>query len=124
MNFTRNALLLILLLTAGCAAVVVGGAAAVGTYTYVSGQLKRTYNANLKQTYNAALAGCRSIGTPILDSELKLSSASIKTNDNGPDVWINLKVQSSSTTEVSVRVGYFGDEAASRRFHEALQSNL
>lgn len=124
MNFTRNALLLILLLTAGCTAMVVGGVAAVGTYTYVSGQLKRTYNANLEQTYNAALAGCQSLGLGILDSERKLSSASIKTNDNGPDVWINLKAQSSSTTEVSVRVGYFGDEAASHKFHEALQSKL
>ena len=44
MNLARNALLLMILLTTGCMALVAGGVAAVGTYTYVSGQLNRTYN--------------------------------------------------------------------------------
>ena len=39
MNLARNALLLMILLTTGCMALVAGGVAAVGTYTYVSGQL-------------------------------------------------------------------------------------
>ena len=51
MNLARNALLLTILLTTGCMALVAGGVAAVGTYTYVSGQLNRTYNANLERTY-------------------------------------------------------------------------
>ena len=54
MNLARNALLLMILLTTGCMALVAGGVAAVGTYTYVSGQLNRTYNANLERTYNAS----------------------------------------------------------------------
>lgn len=124
MNLARNALLLTILLTTGCMALVAGGVAAVGTYTYVSGQLNRTYNANLERTYNAALAGCQALGLGVLDRELKLSEASIKTNDQGRDVWIKLKAQSSTTTEVSVRVGYLGDETASRKFHEALQAKL
>ena len=62
MNLARNALLLMILLTTGCMALVAGGVAAVGTYTYVSGQLNRTYNANLERTYNAALAGCQALG--------------------------------------------------------------
>ncbi|NLY40964.1 MAG: DUF3568 family protein [Desulfovibrionales bacterium] len=120
----KTALVFWLLCAMGCAAVVVGGAAAVGTYTYVSGQLKSSYNANMDRTFEAALAGCNALGLPILDQEKKLSSASVKTKDGDKDVWIILKAKSSAVTEVSIRVGLLGDEFASKRIHEALQANL
>lgn len=116
--------LLMLLITTGCAAAVVGGVAAVGTYTYVAGQLKYTHNGNLENTYQAALKSCSSLGLLIVDQDKKLSKASLRVKEGDRDIWINLKVSSSTTTEVSIRVGYFGDETASRKIHEAIRANL
>lgn len=124
MKSLRNLLIVLALLSTGCAALVVGGAAAVGTYTYVAGQLQRTYNANLDATYQATLAGCEALGLPVQDKIKQLSKASVKVIDGDRDVWISLTAQSSTTTEVSIRVGYLGDELASRRIHEAIQARL
>lgn len=124
MSTLRNLAILLVLLCTGCAAVVVGGAAAVGTYTYVAGHLKKTYNANLDGAYQASIAGCESLGLPVLEREKQLSQATIKTRDADREVWITLKAQSSTTTEISVRVGYLGDEQASRRIHDAIGAKL
>lgn len=48
-------------LLSGCAALVIGSAAAVGTYTYKSGNLESTYNANLIATYNATIQACNTL---------------------------------------------------------------
>jgi len=124
MKALKNLAISLVLLSTGCAALVVGGAAAVGTYTYVAGQLTKTYNANLDSTYRATLAGCDSLGLPVLEREKQLSQASIKAQDGDRDVWITLKAQSSTTTEIAIRVGYLGDEQASRRIHEAISSKF
>ena len=120
----KKLLAILVLLSAGCAAAVVGGAAAVGTYTYVAGQLVGAYNADLKQTYQATIAGCESLNLPVYSHELKLSKASVTTKDGDRDVWISIKAKTSSTTEVSVRVGYLGDEFASQRIHDAIAKKL
>ncbi len=65
--------------------------------------------------------GWSAMGMPVLEPQKDLSRASVKTKDGERDVWINLKAQSSTTTVVSIRVGYFGDEAVSRRIHDAIQ---
>jgi len=124
MKAMQKLMILLMLMSTGCAALVVGGATAVGTYTYVAGQLKKTYNANLEATYAATVAGCKSIGLPVLEESKQLSQASVKTKDGDRDVWITLKTQSSTTTEVAVRVGYLGDEVTSRRIHDAIGSKL
>lgn len=124
MRTLKTFMIILVLFSTGCAALVVGGAAAVGTYTYVAGQLKRTYNANLETTFQATLAGCEALGLPVQEQQKQLSKASIKVLDGGRDAWIWLDAQSSTTTEVSVRVGYLGDELASRRIHEAIQARL
>lgn len=124
MKSLKNLMIILVLLSTGCAALVVGGAAAVGTYTYVAGQLQRTYNANLDATYQATLAGCEALGLPVQDKQKQLSKASVKVLDGDREAWISLTAQSSTTTEVSIRVGYLGDELASRRIHEAIQARL
>lgn len=125
MSVFRNLIIIVFILSTGCAALVIGGAAAaVGTYTYVSGQLFRTYNTNLETTYTATIAGCESLGMPVLEPQKMLSDASVNSKDGERDVWITLKAKSSTTTEVSVRVGYFGDEGVSTRIHEAIRAKL
>ena len=124
MQRIKYVMILLVLLSTGCAALVVGGAAAVGTYTYVAGQLKKTYNANLDASYQATLAGCQALGLPLQEQEKKLSKATVRVIDGDRDVWIWLTTQSSTTTEISIRVGVLGDELASRRIHDAIAARL
>jgi len=124
MNRIKILMIILIILNTGCAALVVGGVAAVGTYTYTAGQLHKTYNGNLDTTYQATIAGCNALGLPVLDPQKQLSQASVMTKDGERDVWITLKAQSSTTTVVSIRVGYLGDEEVSRRIHEAIQAKF
>lgn len=124
MHVLRNLLLAMVLFSTGCALVVAGGVAAVGTYTYTQGQSNRTYNTSLDHAYSATLAGCKALGLSVMDSSKSLSKASVKSMDGDRDVWINLKAQSSSTTEISIRVGYLGDEQASIRIHEGIHAKM
>lgn len=124
MQRIKYVMILLVLLSTGCAALVVGGAAAVGTYSYVAGQLKKTYNANLDASYQATLAGCQALGLPLQEQEKKLSKATVRVIDGDRDVWIWLTTQSSTTTEISIRVGVLGDELASRRIHDAIAARL
>jgi hypothetical protein len=118
--------ILLLFFSTGCAALVVGGAAGVGTYSYVAGQLKHTYAANLDRAYRATESACKSLQLPITKSEKKLSSGAVHCKDGDTDVWISLKSldKTPKHTEISVRVGVLGDEAASRRIHEAIRARL
>lgn len=113
-----------IVLLSGCAALVIGSAAAVGTYTYKSGNLESTYNANLIATYNATIQACNSLNIFISKKEIGLSKASIKGSENGRDIWITLKTQSTTTTEASIRAGYFGDEFFSNKIHEAIMQKI
>lgn len=99
----------------GCAAVMLGGAAAGGSYVYVTGQAKQKFNADLAGTYKAALKVCKNLNLKIEDSKKKLSEASIKAKDADTAVIIDLTYVSSKVTDVSVRYGILGDEAASKR---------
>lgn len=125
----RNMMKLALLaffLSSGCATLLVGGAAAVGTYTYAMGQLKHTYAVNLDRSYKATLAACKSLKLSIAKTEKELSSASVTCKDGDTDVWISLKSlpENPKHTEISVRVGVLGDEAASKKIHEAIRAKL
>jgi len=128
--FKRHlALLLIPALAAmfslGCGALLLGGAAVGGTYLFTEGRLQQDYNANLDRTFQAALGAVEDINLKVLEQEKSVSSASIRAEQqNGTPVWINLQAKAAEVTQVSVRVGYTGDEQASRRVHEAIDKRL
>lgn len=124
MRLLCSLILLLTIFSSGCALLVVGGAAAVGTYTYSAGQLKCVYNVGLDAMFKATIAGCESLQLPVLGPEKGLSTASVSTKDGERDVWINLQAQTSTTTEVAIRVGYFGDEVVSQRIHDAIRAKL
>jgi len=120
----KRYLILLIFLSMGCAAALVGGATAVGTYTYISGQLIGTYNANLETTYHAVISGCNNLNLPIHNRKLSIDRAFIAARDGSKDVWINIKTQTSTTTKVAVRVGYLGDEFASQKIHDAISKEF
>ncbi len=120
----------LLIFVAGCSRkwAIIGTAAAavgVGTYAYIKGDLKRTYDVNMEKAYAASLQAV---------SQLKLTTES-KTRDafngiikgkmaDGKSFEINLKRLNDNVTEIGVRIGTFGDRARSETIHDKILSNL
>ena len=120
----------LLVVLVGCSKkwAVVGAAAAavgVGTYAYIKGDLKRTYDVDMEKAYAAAVKAV---------SQLKLSTES-KTHDafngiikgkmaDGKSFQIKLKRLAENVTEMSVRIGTFGNRDTSEAIHDKILSNL
>ncbi|MFC1867266.1 DUF3568 family protein [Thermodesulfobacteriota bacterium] len=111
-------LLLVLLcfFLSSCAPVVflAGTAAGVGGYKYYEGALKVVYQAPYIKTWDASLKSLEEMGFKIGNSKRDLTSGKIEAKRaDDKSVTVSLKYLSSQETEVSIRVGLFGDENAS-----------
>ena len=90
---------------------VIGAAAAAagaGTYAYVKGDLKRSYEASMDKSWQAAVQSVE---------ELKLTT-------DGKSFTINVKRLGENMTEVGVRIGTFGDRTRSEAIHDKILSKL
>ncbi|QJB55969.1 DUF3568 domain-containing protein [Pseudodesulfovibrio sp. zrk46] len=113
-----------LMSVAGCGAVIVGGGAALGTYAYVNGDAVGSYDSSLDNAYAASKAACSELGIPIVKERKDNSEARIQGKMGGDTVTIALELVGMDITEISVRVGLFGQEDAARRIHNAITSRL
>ena len=102
-------LLLSLFCTTGCAAVVVGAGAGAGVYTWVKGELIRTYAADIDHTENALLQSLDYLKIAVDEKNENGSEILIKAhqNDDSP-VTLRIRPIRDDTTEVAVRCGYVG----------------
>ena len=107
---------------------VIGAAAAAagaGTYAYVKGDLKRSYEASMDKTWQAAV---QSVEELKLTTESKQSDAFngvIKGKmADGKSFTINVKRLGENMTEVGVRIGTFGDRTRSEAIHDKILSKL
>ena len=119
---------IILLASGGCAAVAlvgVGGGAGAGTIAYLRGELESMEDAPLERTYQAAQKAVKDLGF-IVTSEQKdaFSAKLVARSATDKRVEVNLKELTDKLTEVSIRVGTFGDEALSRLILEYLKKHL
>jgi hypothetical protein len=113
-----------LLCSAGCGALILGGMAAGGTYVYFDGQAKGTYEATLQRSYDATLAACKALDIPVTSRSMDGASAKIVGKLSGDTVYITMSLVGDNLTEISVRVGLFGNESASRRIHNNISTRL
>ncbi len=112
---------------AGCAAVAaLLGLAAVGagTYVYVEGRLQRDYEVPLDRAYEAGLEAAQELRFQLTEKSKDLSAAQIRAKDGETPIWIGFESLDAHRTKISARVGYTGDEQASRRIHEAIARRL
>ena len=108
----------------GCAVVVVGGAAVAG-YAYVKGDLKSTEGASLDKTWNATLLAMKEMSYPVIKQGKDAIAGELTArNASNKEVYIYLKKLSDTATEVSIRVGTFGDEQASITILTKIKSHL
>ena len=123
--------LLFLLLTAialtGCAAAVVGTAmvgTGAGTYLFVNGELKTDYYFSFDRVWSATektVAAMR--GTEVSPAK-SIGSGTIDAVISGEKVRISVIYRDKEITNVGVRVGVIGDEAASKMIHGQILDNL
>lgn len=93
----------------GCAALVVGAGAGTGAYTYVNGELVRTYPAR----YTAAMAVCtqllQDLGMPVKEQGSDgVQTTIVAERKDGTPMTIKVKIIGLDVTEVSVRTGVVG----------------
>jgi hypothetical protein len=122
----RAMVLLAYLTTTGCPLFVVG-AAGIGVYTYVNGELKRSYQTD----YDTMITICQEIlesrNMKVVEKTPMSLTTTIKSSyyDDKP-ISIVIKRIELQITEVGVRSGYVGvwDRDFSERFHDSIAERL
>jgi hypothetical protein len=111
----------------GCAALVVGAGAGTGAYTYVNGELVRTYPAR----YTTAMAVCtqllQDLGMPVKEQGSDGVQTTIVTErKDGTPMTIKVKIIGLDATEISVRTGVVGywNKDLSEKFQEYIAERL
>ena len=129
MNTTLKAVLILfsIWLFASCAALIVGTGAGVGTYTYLKGDLKRTYQVKFEETLDVCLSVLNDLDQPILKKTTDGEKTTIQTEKkDGTPQTVTVSISNVDWTEVSVRTGVFGywKKEVSRQFHEFVAERL
>ena len=126
-NLLTLFILFCLLVTWGCAVLVVGAGAGAGVYTYVNGELKRTYQAPFDSTNQACLSTLENLKISITEQtsdEVKVTIRAKRTD--GTAVTVKTVMIAPGITEVSVRSGIIGmwDKKGSELIHASIAQRL
>ncbi|MFH1985004.1 MAG: DUF3568 family protein [Pseudomonadota bacterium] len=125
---TMTILLSLMLLTmAGCAAVIAGAGAGAGVYSYVSGELKRTYPVDFAAANQAAEASLEALKIPVTDRQstgMTTTLSGMRTDETS--VTITIKMIEPKITEIGVRSGLVGywDKSGSELIHATIAKRL
>ncbi|CAG0997306.1 hypothetical protein PHYC_02646 [Phycisphaerales bacterium] len=112
---------------AGCLAVAVGAGAAagVGTYAYVTGKLTSTVDAPLDRTFDATTKALETMGfNPVSTDRDAFQGRFVSKMADDTEVKVDLAKKTETSTEVSIRVGTFGDEKQSVAILDEIKKNL
>lgn len=105
----------ILFSTAGCVAVVVGAGAATGGVAFVRGELKATEQEPLEKIWPANEAAMQELQFVVTKQHKESLSGemTVRTAD-GKRIQIKLTESHPEVTEISIRVGVFGEKTISQ----------
>jgi hypothetical protein len=115
------------LLLQGCMllAVGAGAAAGAGTMAYIAGEFQTTYAASLDRTWNATLEALKDLDFRIIATQKDETEGDIEAKKiAGDKVRIGLSIAGPGMTLAKIRMGIFGDEAASRTISDKIVSRL
>ena len=120
-------LLLSIWLLSGCAAVIVGAGVGAGTYTYIKGDLKRSYPVKFDKALNVCISILEDLNQPIVEKTTDGEKTTIKTKrKDGSTQTINVAIENTEWTQVSVRTGLVGywKRDVSEQFHKFIAERL
>lgn len=126
-EFVAIVLLLGIWLINGCAAVIVGAGAGAGAYTYIKGDLRKSYEVKFDKALKVCIGILEDLNQPILEKTSDGEKTTIKTKrKNGSPQTIHVAIESVEWTQVSVRTGRVGywEREVSRQFHEFFAERL
>ncbi len=115
------------MVASGCAVAVLatGAGLGAGTYAWIKGELKRTYPVTYDAAWNASSDALQSLEMPVVSQQRDALKGTIMAKRaDGSDVRVDVKYLTDKTTQVSIRIGLFGDRADSARVHETIQARL
>jgi hypothetical protein len=116
-----------LLFTAGCAAIVVGAGAGAGVYTWVKGDLIRSYEKSFDHTENAVIQSLEHLKITIDDKNRTGLETTVKARQSdGSPVTVKIRVIRPAMTEVAVRCGYVGywDRKTAELIHATILNTI
>jgi hypothetical protein len=108
--------------------VVIGAAAAAvgtGAYYYVKGELKRNYDAPMDKTWDATVKALEALQINVESKQNDALTGVINGKlADGKSYTVNVKRLGENLTEVSIRIGTFGDRERAEAIHDKILSNL
>ena len=120
-------ILLLLPVLGGCALMLVGAGAGAGagTVAYIQGEHSQVHAGNYERVWSATLAALGQMNIRVIKTEKDALSGTI-TARRADDTSVTVKVEptGADTTTVKIRVGMFGDRAASESIQARIVSSL
>ncbi len=118
-------LMLSLVVSVGGCWFLVGAGAATGGVLYVKGAAQKSYPVNVEKAYNAVLAVLAEDKIAPYKKEVAPTVASVEaTLADGKEIKWSLKASGADTTEVTLRIGTFGDKDRSNYFFQKLDKQI
>lgn len=110
---------------AGCVAVAAGAVVGAGAYAYHAGRLNSSLDAPLDRSYDAALAAVRDMEwTQVSTAKDTLDAKIVARTAEDKEVTVRLKRVTDEATDISIRIGGFGDERASTALLARIRGHL
>jgi len=120
-------LLGLVLLTNGCAALVIGAGTGVGVYSYIEGELRRTYPADLSPALEATEQALKHLKIRVESKTSDGITTLLKAKrTDGTPVTVKVTEVSPRITEIGVRSGFVGlwDKNVSELIHATIAQRL
>lgn len=111
----------------GCPLFIAGVGAGAGVFTYIHGELKRTYSANFGAAVTASKEALENLEITITGENSGETWTTITAKQaNSTPVTVKLKMEGLDATEISVRTGAFGvwDKDVSELIHVSIAQKL
>ena len=119
-----TALSLSLLFLCGCALAVfgVGAGVGVGTYRYVEGKLERSYPLSYTSAWNTTNTVLSNLYISVSNSINEGVQGTIESvRKDGKKVVIVLNDKGRNVTDISIRVGFWGNREDAERIHDEIK---
>ncbi|MCG6537897.1 MAG: DUF3568 domain-containing protein [Syntrophales bacterium LBB04] len=117
----------VVIFISGCEALVLGGAAVgtgAGTYYYFNGGLQTEYNASFDKVWTACEKTMADMHALNVLPMKEIGSGTISATINDAKVQFAVKYKAKNFTNVTVRVGLFGDNIGSQLLQDKIGENI
>lgn len=109
----------------GCAAALIGAGAGAGTVAYIQGEHSQIHKGAYEKAWSATLTALKQMDIRVVKTEKDALGGTI-TARRADDTSVSIKEEPVGTdsTRVKIRIGMFGDQAASESIQARIDSNL